>query len=887
MSRSSKVRLLGILAFALVSINVFWLRPFSSIWAHKTQNASSIQTASSLPYNEYANGPYTVQGSSILGSDGKPYLFHGIGRDSLEYDCKGNGFFDAQHLAYMGPGTNTSSGTYWYANTVRLPLSESYWLNGQPAQQCTSAQYQSLVKTSVDILTSLHLNVIIDLQWTDAGGQAAGGGAAWQMPDNDSVTFWKQVATIYTSYSNVLFELFNEPHPGSWSCWAAPCTITNDTSWVSDCVCTQTFTYQSVGMQALVDAVRGMGAANLALVGGMNWGYDLSQIATHPITGTDVVYDTHPYPYNGKQPPDWDTAFGNISNTYAVISAESGEYDCGTSYMSQLLSYFDAHRIGWIGWSWVSAGSICKYPQLITDYSGMPAANMGIFIYQYLRSYASVSAPIPTPSPSQSPSPTPPPTQATGPVSKLWYFAEGRVGAGFKEFLTLSNPTHTNCQVNIQYLTQPDRGNGGTKIVSIRVPAARRVTEWVDGDLGTSPTGPGISDAAIITVDNSSTPNCSGIVAERPMYFSAMGVKSGSDVVGITHTGTTFYFAELAVGSQNGGGSYASFIPILNPGSSAATVTAHYFANGQQVGSQQLTVAPDARGTIFPTNAIPALPAHVAVVLQSNQPVVVERPTYFSNVNGGNAGVVSGASDVVGMQKLSNDWLFAEGYTGGRFQENFVITNLDPGMTRANVTINLEYTDGTRRSYNISVKPQSQLFWNVNTNALYPTSQSVSAEITSSGANIIVEREMFFKYNHVGNGRTLTVTGGTDVVGQIGPAVATSYSFAEGYTNVGYDEWLTIQNPTANLETITITLANAKGNVYTFSITVVSHSRFTLDIVGTVIQHLYHKADGYNGYEVSMAAQSNSGPFIAERPMYWDAAGTQGGSDVIGYSMSV
>src|SRR6266571_9159985 len=80
MSRSSKVRLLGILAFALVSMNVFWLRPFSSIWAHKTQNASSIKTTSSLPYNEYANGPYTVQGSSILGSDGKPYLFHGIGR---------------------------------------------------------------------------------------------------------------------------------------------------------------------------------------------------------------------------------------------------------------------------------------------------------------------------------------------------------------------------------------------------------------------------------------------------------------------------------------------------------------------------------------------------------------------------------------------------------------------------------------------------------------------------------------------------------------------------------------------------------------------------------------------------------------------------------------
>ncbi len=884
MSFSRNVRLIGALLLAVISIGMFWFQPFSSIWARKTEIASPARATSTLPYNEFANGPYTVQGNAILGVDGKRYLFHGVGRDSLEYDCKGDGFFDAQHLAYMGPGANTSNGTYWYANTVRLPLSEGYWLNGQPAQQCTSAQYQGLIKTTIDTLTAMQLNVIIDLQWTGAGGQAAGGGAAWQMPDNDSVTFWKQFAAIYASYSNVLFELFNEPHPGPWSCWAAPCTITNDTSWVSDCVCTQTFTYQSVGMQALVDAVRGVGATNLVLVAGMNWGYDLSQIAAYPITGTNVVYDTHPYPYNGKQPPDWDASFGNISNTYAVLSAENGEYDCGTSYISQLLSYFDAHMIGWIGWSWVSVGSACKYPQLITDYSGMPSANTGIFIYQYLRGYASVPAPIPTPSPSPSPSPTPPPPPVTGPVSKLWYFAEGRAGAGFKEYLTLGNPTTTNCQVNIQYLTQSDNGSTGAKTVSVSVPAARRVTEWVDGDLGTSPSGPGISDAAIVTVDNNATPNCSGIVAERPMYFNALGTNSGSDVVGITHTGTTFYFADLAVGGQTGGGSYASFLPILNPGSSAATVTANYFANGQQVGTQQLTVAPGTRGTIFPANATPALPASVAVIITSTQPVVIERPTYFSNINGGNAGKVSGAADVVGVQNLANNWLFAEGYTGGQFQENFVIANLDPGSTLANVTINLEYTDGARRSYNVTINPQSQLTWNVNTNALYPTSQSVSAEITSTGANIVVEREMFFKYNHVGNGRTLIATGGTDVVGQPGPATTSSYSFAEGYTNVGYDEWLTMQNPSANPETITITLANAKGTVYTFSVTVVSHSRYTVDIVGTVMRNLYHNGNGFQGYEVSMAVQSNTGPFVVERPMYWNASGTQGGSDVIGYS---
>ncbi|HEX9133590.1 MAG TPA: peptidase S53, partial [Ktedonobacteraceae bacterium] len=156
--------------------------------------------------------------------------------------------------------------------------------------------------------------------------------------------------------------------------------------------------------------------------------------------------------------------------------------------------------------------------------------------------------------------------------------------------------------------------------------------------------------------------------------------------------------------------------------------------------------------------------------------------------------------------------------------------------------------------------------------------------ITSSGAKIVAEREMFFRYNHVGNGRTLTATGGTDVLGQLGPAASSAYSFAEGYTNLGYDEWLTIQNPTGNTETINATMVNAVGTVYTFAVPVVAHSRYTVDMVATVLQHLYHAGDGYNGFEVSLAVQSSSGPFVVERPMYWNASGTQGGSDVIGYT---
>jgi endoglucanase len=832
-----------------------WLVP--SLFLHVKAHAA----AGGLPYNATADGPYTVKGNKIFGANGQQYLFHGIGRDGLEFNCSGDGPLDQAHLAFLGSGNSGPNGTYWGANTVRLPLSEGFWLNGAPGYPCTAAQYQQTVLQTVNTLTALNLNVILDLQWTDAGQQSLQGGGPWAMPDSDSVTFWKQVAPIYASYSNVLFEAYNEPHPTGWSCWLNGCAISNDTGYSNDCGCTKTFSYQAVGMQALVNAIRGANAKNLILVGGINWGYDLSNVANAPISGSNIVYDTHPYPYADKAANTWDAAFGNLSATYPVISAESGEYDCGSSYLSQLFAYFDAHQIGWVAWAWTVKGDVCGYPQLITDYQGTPSASMGQFIYQYLHNYA-----------------TPP-----GPASKTWYFAEGRVGAGFQEFLTIDDPDPINaCSVNLQYLL--DNGSGPVA-KTVTVPHATRITESVNNDLGISSTqATGVSVSTIATVN--ATPACSGVVIERPMYFSWHGINSGSDVVGATHLGTTFFFGDIPTGTG-----YASFLTILNPpGGQAATVTATYYLGGNAVAKQIAVVQPGTRGTIAPMSA--GLPQHVAAIVASTQPVVVERPDYFSGLNAGNAQTVSGAASVIGVQTLANDWLFAEGNTNGHFQEYLVIANLDTAAKAvANVTINLEYDTGSNQSFTVSVNSLDQLIWNVNQNA---PAGNISAEVTSKGAKIVVERELFFQYSHTvqtSNGFKVTSMGGTDVIGQVGPASATAYTFAEGYNNNGYDEWLTLQNPTANPETINIALVNGYGRIYhPASIVIPPHSRYTLDVTTQVLQSLVQPGDDHRGYEVSMTVETTvaGAVFVAERPMYWNtgAGGTLGGSDVLGYTGS-
>ncbi len=361
------LKMFGISTFVVlcVAVSVIWMSP-----AHSTraQSAASPTSTTLIPHQTKAMGPYTVKGNAIFGVDGKRYYFHGVGRDGLEYSCWGDGHFTPKELAFMGSGTSTKTATYWGANTIRLPLSEGFWLNGQPSTQCPANQYHLLVKQTIDTLTALHLNVMLDLQWSDAGRQSLNGGGPWSVPDVDSVTFWQQVATLYKGYPNVQFELFNEPHPAQWSCWNGPCKMTNDINYSDDCHCSKAATYQGVGMQALLNAVRSTGARNLAIVAGMNWGFDLSQIAHHSLNGSNIVYDTHPYPYGDKQQSEWDASFGKVSTTYPVISAESGEYDCGTSYISKLLAYFDAHQIGWVAWSWTIQGNVCGYPRLISGF---------------------------------------------------------------------------------------------------------------------------------------------------------------------------------------------------------------------------------------------------------------------------------------------------------------------------------------------------------------------------------------------------------------------------------------------------------------------------------------------------------------------------------------
>ncbi len=481
-------------------------------------------------------------------------------------------------------------------------------------------------------------------------------------------------------------------------------------------------------------------------------------------------------------------------------------------------------------------------------------------------------------------------------VSKTWYFAEGRVGAGFKEYLTLSNPDPSeDCSATISYLPEgtvyTSHARKPLMVENVTVPHASRYTASANHDLHFDQTqNPGELFSAVVTVPSSST--CPGLVVERPMYFSFHGVSSGSDVVGATSPTTSSYFADIPVGTG-----VSTFLSILNPSSSTpAAITATYYAAGTMVGTQTLSVAAGARGTLAPTDPALHLPAHLSAIVTSEQSVVVERSVYRSNVAEGVVGMVSSASAVVGSPVLSNHWLFAEGYAAFKSQEYLVVSNLSATTTSATVT--LEYQNTHHQTLTEPVPAYSQVVLDVNQLNAHPTgtcdvtpcatTPEVSSDVMATAASLVVERQMFFRYAHTVPNTHVNVTamGGTDVVGASAPMTTTT-NFAEGYTNLGYNEWLTLQNPTDSAETLVMTLRNEYGHTYTENVNAAAKSRVTVDVTQVVREHLVQSGEDFRAHQVSMSVvSSNQAPFVAERPMYFQLStlSIQGGTDVVGFS---
>jgi hypothetical protein len=286
----------------------------------------------------------------------------------MEWSCSG----DIQGVDYQGMSS-------WGANVVRLPLNQDCWLNVS-GNTSYDPMYASTVDQQVQWAKQNGMDIILDLHGSDTGNFSVGAtclaaskNCAQIMADTNSIEFWKEVAGKYASEPAVLFELYNEPFIGS----ASP-SSTDWNTWLNGGTAGG---FTAVGMQQLYDAVRGTGAKNLVIIGGLNWAYDLSQVSSHAVNGTNIIYNTHPYQDKNMNYAQY---FGNLTATYPVIATEFGDRSsgqpsmCNATFDTNLLNYMDGksgsipHKMSWTAWAFYLAN--CTFPTLLADSNYDPNA---------------------------------------------------------------------------------------------------------------------------------------------------------------------------------------------------------------------------------------------------------------------------------------------------------------------------------------------------------------------------------------------------------------------------------------------------------------------------------------------------------------------------------
>lgn len=298
-----------------------------------------------------------MSGNHLVDGMGQPITLHGVNIDGTEWSCLyGHAFADPSDEA------SVRAMVEWHINAVRIPLNEDCWLgiNGAPT---AIVNYHQAIGEYVSDLNSHGIYAILDLHWSAPGSTLShlgpGFAGSYEMADADhSPAFWSSVAAYFRDNHAVLFDLFNEPHEISWSCWRRGCLAPRG--------------YAAAGMQELVNAVRSTGATQPVMVGGNNWETELGAawLSNRPTDPAgQLVAAAHLYGY--AKPAQYNSDLGPVAAKVPVVIGETGETNCSDNEIEGLLNWADSHGVSYLAWEW-STGECGSKLSLITAFNGTP-----------------------------------------------------------------------------------------------------------------------------------------------------------------------------------------------------------------------------------------------------------------------------------------------------------------------------------------------------------------------------------------------------------------------------------------------------------------------------------------------------------------------------------
>ncbi len=215
-------------------------------------SSSRSSTASS---NGTAQGvaPLVVQGNKVT-ANGQPANLSGMSLFWSNTGWGGEKYYNAQVVSWLKSD--------WKANLIRVAMGVE-----DTGGYLTDSSNKTRATTVVDAAIANNMYVIIDWHTHHAEDNKAA-----------AIAFFKEMATKYGNYNNVIYEVYNEPLNISWSGVLKP--------YATD----------------VIKEIRAIDPDNLIIVGTPNWSQDVDVAANDPITAySNIAYTLHFYAGTHKQ----------------------------------------------------------------------------------------------------------------------------------------------------------------------------------------------------------------------------------------------------------------------------------------------------------------------------------------------------------------------------------------------------------------------------------------------------------------------------------------------------------------------------------------------------------------------------------------------------------
>src|SRR6201999_2440000 len=119
----------------------------------------------------------------------------------------------------------------------------------------------------------------------------------------------------------------------AWGCWRDGCNVQG---------------FQTAGMQALLDAVRGTGAKQVVIAGGLDYANKLDGWLAHAPTDPtgNLMAGFHLYDNGACNNADcWNGVVAQVAAQVPIVTGELGQRDCNHGFIDGYMSWADAHGV--------------------------------------------------------------------------------------------------------------------------------------------------------------------------------------------------------------------------------------------------------------------------------------------------------------------------------------------------------------------------------------------------------------------------------------------------------------------------------------------------------------------------------------------------------------